>query len=100
MNLSNEDVSITQRNRYLCRSCKKLLISKDALDTHIILCYESRLDKMREDHKKEIEKIKLEYEEKINEIIDYMSKHIDNLEQKHITLNNYLISQIKALTNL
>lgn len=96
----NDEVSLIQRNKYLCRSCKKLLISKEALDSHIILCYESRLDKLREDNKKEIEKIKLEYDKKIDEIVDYMSKHIECIEKKHITLNSYLIKQIQTLSNL
>ena len=98
-NILNDEVSLIHRNKYLCRSCKKLLISKESLDTHIIICYESRLDKLREDHKKEIETIKSDYDHKIDEIIEYMSKHIDVVEKKHITLNNYLISQIKTLSN-
>lgn len=100
MNIGNDEVSLIQRNKYLCRSCKKLLISKESLDTHIIICYESRIDKLREDYKKEIEKIKLDYDQKIDEIVEFMTNHINTVEQKHITLNNYLISQIKTLSNL
>ena len=36
------------RNRFLCRSCKKNLISKEALDNHIINCYETRIEKIKE----------------------------------------------------
>lgn len=91
---------ITFRNRFLCKSCKKMMITKEALDTHIIICYESRLEKQREESKIEIEKIKKEYEEKIDEIMDYMSNHINNIEHKHISLNNYLLEQIKKLSSL
>jgi len=91
---------ITFRNRFLCRSCKKLFISKDSLDNHIVSCYESRLEKIREEHKKDIEKLTKEYEEKIDEIVDYMSKHINGIENKHIDLNNYLVNQIKTLLSL
>jgi hypothetical protein len=87
---------IVFRNRFLCRNCKKLLISKEALDTHIIICYESKIEKMKEDHKQEIEKIKEEYEKEIEQIIRYS----DSIEQKHISLNNYLISQINKLASL
>lgn len=92
--------NITFRNRFLCRSCKKLLISKEALDNHIILCYESRLESMREKNKQDTENLKKEYEERIDEIIEYMSKHIEYIEKKHIDLNNYLINQIKILSTL
>lgn len=86
----------TFRNRFLCRSCKKLLISKEALDNHIIICYESRLENMRLEHKKEIEMVTKEYEE----IINFMNKHIESIEDKHIKLNNYLINQIEVLASL
>ena len=95
-----KDKEITFRNRFLCRSCKKLYISKDSLDNHIILCYESRLEKIKEEHKKDLEKINKEYEDIINDILDYMMKHVDSIEKKHITLNNYLIKQIKTLSSL
>lgn len=95
-----KDKEITFRNRFLCRSCKKLYISKESLDNHIILCYESRLEKIKEEHKKDLEKIKEEHEDKINDVLDYMIKHVDSIEQKHITLNNYLIKQIKTLSSL
>lgn len=99
--MNNEtDNTISFRNRFLCRSCKKLYVNKEALDNHIILCYESRIDKMREEHKQEVSQMKKEYEEKIDEIVDYMTKHIQNIEQKHISLNNYLIGQIKTLSSL
>jgi hypothetical protein len=86
----------TFRNRFLCKSCKKLLISKESLDTHIIICYESKIDKLKEDQKKEIEKLKEEYDE----YTAFMIKHIENVENKYISLNNYLISQINKLSSL
>ena len=105
--MSNDGDNITFRNRFLCRSCKKLLISKESLDTHIILCYESRLEKMKEneermqlENKQYIEKLKKDYDEKIDDILEYMSKHIELIEKKHIDLNNYLINQIKTLSSL
>jgi len=98
--MSIEGDNITFRNRFLCRSCKKLFISKEALDSHIILCYESRLESMREKNKQDIENIKKDYEERIDSIVDYMSNHIEIIERKHIELNNYLINQIKALASL
>lgn len=88
------------KNRYLCRSCKKLLISKEALDIHIISCYESKIEKLIESHKKEKEDLIKEYEEKINDITDYMIKHVDKVEQKHINLNNHLLTQLKNMSNL
>lgn len=88
------------RNRFLCKSCKKMLISKEALDNHIISCYESRIDKMRDDHLQEIKKIKDDYECKIEEITEYMLNHVNVIEEKHSKLNSYLIEQIKKLSSL
>jgi gas vesicle protein len=118
--MNNEIVSF--RNRFLCKSCKKLLITKEALDNHIIICYESRLEKQRDEYKTEfdkikkdyeetiekinkeheekIDKIKKDYEEKIDEIVEYMTNHINTIEHKHISLNNYLIEQVKKLSSL
>lgn len=100
INESKENKEIIFRNRFLCRSCKKLLISKEALDTHIIICYESKIEKMKEENKQEIEKIKEEYEKKIDDIIEFMSNHTDSIEKKYISLTNYLISQINKLASL
>jgi DNA-directed RNA polymerase subunit M/transcription elongation factor TFIIS len=88
------------RNRFLCKNCKKMLISKEALDNHIINCYESKIEKILEANKKEKEKIIRDYEQKIEEITDYMLKHIDIIEQKHINLNNHLLSQLKKMVKL
>ena len=88
------------RNRFLCRSCKKMLISKESLDNHIISCYESKIERIIDTHKKEKEDLIKDYEKKIEDIMDYMIKHIDNIEQKHINLNNHLLSQLKKMTKL
>jgi len=96
----SNDLSVTFRNRFLCKSCKKLLFTKESLDNHIIICYESRLEKQREEHKSEIDKLKKDYEEKIDEIMTYMASHINSIEQKHINLSNYLLDQIKKLSYL
>jgi len=88
------------RNRFLCRNCKKMLISKEALDNHIISCYESKIEKIITSHKKEKEELIKDYEQKIEKISDYMIKHVDIIEQKHVTLNNYLLDQIKKLSKL
>jgi hypothetical protein len=88
------------RNRFLCRSCKKTLISKEALDNHIISCYESKIEKILECHKKEKEELIKDYDQKIDDIMDYMLKHIDNIESKHISLNNSLVNQLKKMAKL
>jgi hypothetical protein len=88
------------RNRFLCKSCKKMLISKEALDNHIVSCYESRIDKMRDEHLEEIKKIKNDYESKIEELTEYMLNHVNLIEENHIKLNSYLIEQIKKLSSL
>jgi DNA-directed RNA polymerase subunit M/transcription elongation factor TFIIS len=88
------------RNRFLCKSCKKMLITKEALDNHIINCYECKIEKIIESHKKEKEKLINEYEQKIEEITDYMLKHVDAIEKKHINLNNELLCQLKKMAKL
>jgi hypothetical protein len=88
------------RNRFLCKSCKKLLISKEALDSHIISCYESKIERITETSKREKEDIIRDYEQKIDEIVDYMTKHLNKIEQKHINLNNHLLSQLKKMEKL
>jgi hypothetical protein len=77
-----------------------MLISKEALDNHIISCYETKLEKLRDDHSQEIKKIKDEYELKIEEITEYMLNHVNFIEEKHIKLNGYLIDQIKKMASL
>ena len=59
MSIENENFN-SFRNRFLCRSCKKTLVSKQALDNHIIRCYEEKLDKYEDIIKKtEAENMKL-----------------------------------------
>ena len=77
-----------------------MLISKEALDNHIVSCYESRIDKMRDEHLEEIKKIKNDYESKIEELTEYMLNHVNLIEENHIKLNSYLIEQIKKLSSL
>jgi DNA-directed RNA polymerase subunit M/transcription elongation factor TFIIS len=88
------------RNRFLCKSCKKMLISKEALDNHITSCYENKIEKMKDEHSQEIQKIKDEYENKIDDITEYMTNYINTIEEKHTKLNNYLISQIQKLASI
>ena len=88
------------RNRFLCRNCKKTLISKEALDNHIIGCYESKIEKILDLHKNEKEELIKQYEEKIDDTIEYFIKHVDIIEKKHLSINNYLLGQIKKLAKL
>jgi hypothetical protein len=88
------------RNRFLCRNCKKTLISKESLDNHIINCYESKIEKILECNNKEKEELVKQYEEKIDDIMNYVVKHIDKIEKKHLNINNHLLEQLKKMAKL
>ena len=94
------DIDNNYRNRFLCKNCKKMLVSKESLDNHIINCFEAKIEKLTENHKKEIDDIKLTYEKKLDDLVDYMTKHSNSIENKYISLNSYLVEQLKKMASL
>ena len=70
------------RNRFLCRACKKTLVSKYALDNHIVRCYEERIDKYEIILKKtEEENIKLkEQVSKLEKIFQYSKELVNTID--------------------
>lgn len=82
------------RNRFLCRSCKKNLISKESLDNHIINCYETRIEKIKEKYNEQIELINKKYNENYDILEEKFIKHIDYIENKYTELLNYLYNQL------
>ncbi len=94
------DTDNNYRNRFLCKNCKKMLISKESLDNHIISCFESKIERILENHKKEIEDLKKNYDKKIEELFDYMLDHINKIEKKHTDVNSYLLTQLTKMASL
>jgi len=78
------------RNRFLCKSCKKNLISKEALDNHIINCYETKIEK----YKQQIENLEKEYNENCDKMNDFFINHLNSVEKKYIDLINHLSEQM------
>lgn len=82
------------RNRFLCKSCKKNLISKESLDNHIINCYETKIEKIKEKYISQIENLEKEYNENCDKMNDFFINHLNSIENKYINLINYLNNQI------
>lgn len=82
------------RNRFLCKSCKKNLVSKEALDNHIINCYETRIEKLKEKYNEQIELLDKKYNENCDILEEKYINYLDSIENKYINLINYLYKQL------
>lgn len=82
------------RNRFLCKSCKKNLVSKESLDNHIINCYETKIQKIKENYIQQIESLEKEYNENCDNIMDFFTNQLNSIENRYIDLINYLNKQI------
>lgn len=69
------------RNRFLCRGCRKTLVSKQALDNHIVRCYEERIE---------------EYET----IIKTIQEENLNLRQQLYNISNHTYVLVNTIENI
>lgn len=88
--MSLETDNFSFRCRFLCKSCKKSLISKEALDNHIINCYETRIEKLKENYIEQINIISKEYDEKYDKLIENFENYMDLIENRYINIINNL----------
>lgn len=97
--------------KFICKCCRQYLISKYALDDHIIRCFTVKIDQMRDiyaiDMKKLEEQIELlknahileirEMEKRNDAYVEFLQKYYQDADKKWLTLYDTMFEQMKTI---
>jgi flagellar motility protein MotE (MotC chaperone) len=100
-----------QRTKFVCRCCRKSLISKYALENHMVRCFASKIERMnelilseRKDHQEEIKKIEThhrkmmeELEERHDAYIHFLQKGMEATDKKWIELYETMFQKMSSI---
>lgn len=91
--IDNDTFSPT-RTPFLCKCCRKSLISKNALASHTIRCFQDTIERLKSDHEREITDLKHKF---TNHIDKLTSEHSEQMTKMYVSLKesekrwNYLL---------
>ena len=91
---NNDDTFSPTRTPFLCKCCRKSLISKNALASHTIRCFQDTISRLQSDHEREITELKHKF---TNHIDKLNSDHSEQMTKMYVSLKesdakwNYLL---------
>lgn len=95
MSINNDDTFFSPtRTPFLCKCCRKSLISKNALASHTIRCFQDTISRLQSDHEREIAELKHKF---TNHIDKMTSDHSEQMTKMYVSLKeseakwNYLL---------
>ena len=95
MSINNDDTFFSpMRTPFLCKCCRKSLISKNALASHTIRCFQDTIERLQSDHERAITELKHKFTNHIDKIT---SEHSEQMTKMYVSLKesdakwNYLL---------
>ena len=94
MSINNDDTFSPTRTPFLCKCCRKSLISKNALASHTIRCFQDTISRLQYDHERAIAELKHKF---TNHIDKMTSDHSEQMTKMYVSLKeseakwNYLL---------
>lgn len=100
-----------QRTKFVCRCCRKSLISKYALESHTVRCFSSKIDKLnemvieeRKQHQQEIQLLTTRHLQEMKELeenhdvyIHFLQKGIEATDKKWIELYETMFQKMSLI---
>lgn len=81
---SNEsDVFSSTRTPFLCKCCRKSLISKNALASHMIRCFQDTIERLQSENERSITELKHKF---TNHIDKLTSEHSEQITKMYVSL--------------